>query len=69
MNLTELTIADAAAGLRRRDYSAVELVRAHTDGIAALNPRLTPISPSRPMRRWRRRPARTQRSPATRPVR
>ncbi|MCE2574465.1 Asp-tRNA(Asn)/Glu-tRNA(Gln) amidotransferase subunit GatA [Komagataeibacter sp. FNDCR2] len=40
MNLTELTIADAAAGLRRRDYSAVELVRAHTDGIAALNPRL-----------------------------
>ncbi|ARW16037.1 Asp-tRNA(Asn)/Glu-tRNA(Gln) amidotransferase subunit GatA [Komagataeibacter europaeus] len=40
MSLTELTIADAAAGLRARKFSAVELVRAHTDAIAALNPRL-----------------------------
>ena len=40
MSLTELTIADAASGLRARKFSAVELVRAHTDAIAALNPRL-----------------------------
>lgn len=40
MSLTELTIADAAAGLRARKFSAAELVRAHTDAIDALNPRL-----------------------------
>ncbi len=40
MMLTELTIAQARAGLQRRDFSAAELVQAHVDGAAALNPRL-----------------------------
>ncbi len=38
--LTDLTIAAAAAGLRRRAFSARELVQAHTDAAATLNPRL-----------------------------
>jgi aspartyl-tRNA(Asn)/glutamyl-tRNA(Gln) amidotransferase subunit A len=36
--LTELTLAAAQAGLRARDFSARELVQAHVDGMAALNP-------------------------------
>jgi aspartyl-tRNA(Asn)/glutamyl-tRNA(Gln) amidotransferase subunit A len=36
----ELSIVDAAAGLRRRDFSARELVDAHLAAVAALNPRL-----------------------------
>jgi aspartyl-tRNA(Asn)/glutamyl-tRNA(Gln) amidotransferase subunit A len=38
--LCDLSILDAAAGLRRRDFSARELVGAHVDAVAALNPRL-----------------------------
>ena len=38
--LTELTIAEAATGLRSRDFSAVELTQAHVDAAATLNPRL-----------------------------
>ncbi|MBB3174439.1 aspartyl-tRNA(Asn)/glutamyl-tRNA(Gln) amidotransferase subunit A [Endobacter medicaginis] len=38
--LTDLSIAGAAEGLRRREFSAVELVDAHLDGIEALNGRL-----------------------------
>jgi aspartyl-tRNA(Asn)/glutamyl-tRNA(Gln) amidotransferase subunit A len=38
--LTDLTIATAAAGLRRRDFSARELTDAHLAAVAALNPRL-----------------------------
>ena len=38
--LTDLTIAEAAAALRRRDVSARELTQAHVDAAAALNPRL-----------------------------
>jgi aspartyl-tRNA(Asn)/glutamyl-tRNA(Gln) amidotransferase subunit A len=38
--LCDLSILDAAAGLRRRDFSARELVAAHVDAVAALNPRL-----------------------------
>ena len=38
--LTELTIAQASAGLRRRDFSAAELVQAHIDAAEVLNPRL-----------------------------
>jgi aspartyl-tRNA(Asn)/glutamyl-tRNA(Gln) amidotransferase subunit A len=36
----DLSIAQAAVGLRRRDFSAVELVDAHLDALAAHNPRL-----------------------------
>ncbi len=38
--LTDLTIAQACAGLRSRDFSAAELTQAHVDAAAALNPRL-----------------------------
>jgi len=38
--LTDLSIAAAARGLRARDFSARELVAAHVDAVAALNPRL-----------------------------
>jgi aspartyl-tRNA(Asn)/glutamyl-tRNA(Gln) amidotransferase subunit A len=38
--LTDLTIAAARAGLRRRDFSALELTRAHVDAVERLNPRL-----------------------------
>lgn len=38
--LTELTIAAARDGLRRREFSAVELVKAHVDAIDRLNGRL-----------------------------
>jgi aspartyl-tRNA(Asn)/glutamyl-tRNA(Gln) amidotransferase subunit A len=38
--LTDLTIASAARGLRAREFSARELVAAHVDAVAALNPRL-----------------------------
>ncbi|MCC7426750.1 MAG: Asp-tRNA(Asn)/Glu-tRNA(Gln) amidotransferase subunit GatA [Alphaproteobacteria bacterium] len=40
MSLTELSIAEARAGLDRKSFSAVELAQAHLDAIAALNPRL-----------------------------
>jgi aspartyl-tRNA(Asn)/glutamyl-tRNA(Gln) amidotransferase subunit A len=40
MSLTELTIAEARAGLGARRFSARELAMAHLDAIAALNPRL-----------------------------
>jgi aspartyl-tRNA(Asn)/glutamyl-tRNA(Gln) amidotransferase subunit A len=38
--LTYLTIAQAQAGLRAKEFSAVELTEAHLKGIDALNPRL-----------------------------
>ena len=38
--LTDLTIAEAAAALRRHDFSAQELTQAHLDATATLNPRL-----------------------------
>ncbi len=41
--LTELTIAEAAAGLRARQFSAVELAQVHVDAVAALNPRLNAL--------------------------
>jgi aspartyl-tRNA(Asn)/glutamyl-tRNA(Gln) amidotransferase subunit A len=34
----DLSIVDAAAGLRRRDFTARELVSAHVDAVEALNP-------------------------------
>ncbi len=34
-NLTALTLAQARSGLRRKDFSAVELVEAHLDAVAA----------------------------------
>ena len=37
MSLTELGIADAAKGLRAREFTARELVQAHLDGISALD--------------------------------
>ncbi len=40
MSLFDMTIAQAAAGLRARDFSAAELVAAHSEAAAALNPRL-----------------------------
>jgi aspartyl-tRNA(Asn)/glutamyl-tRNA(Gln) amidotransferase subunit A len=40
MSLTDLTIAEAAAGLAARKFSALELTAAHNDAVAALNPRL-----------------------------
>jgi aspartyl-tRNA(Asn)/glutamyl-tRNA(Gln) amidotransferase subunit A len=40
MSLTGLTISAASAGLRERRFSARELVQAHNDAVAALNPRL-----------------------------
>jgi aspartyl-tRNA(Asn)/glutamyl-tRNA(Gln) amidotransferase subunit A len=40
MSLTGLTIAAAHDGLRRRDFSARELVAAHVEAVEALNPRL-----------------------------
>ncbi len=38
--LTDLTIAQAAAGLRRGEFTAQALTQAHVDAAAALNPRL-----------------------------
>jgi aspartyl-tRNA(Asn)/glutamyl-tRNA(Gln) amidotransferase subunit A len=38
--LTELSIAAARKGLANKEFSAVELVTAHNDAVAALNPRL-----------------------------
>ena len=38
--LTDLTLAQAQAGLRRRDFTAAELTGAHLDAIDALNPAL-----------------------------
>jgi aspartyl-tRNA(Asn)/glutamyl-tRNA(Gln) amidotransferase subunit A len=38
--LTDLTIAGAHAALRRREFSARELVMAHVDAVERLNPRL-----------------------------
>jgi aspartyl-tRNA(Asn)/glutamyl-tRNA(Gln) amidotransferase subunit A len=38
--LTDLTIAQARAGLRAKDFSAVELVQAHVNAVQSLNPRL-----------------------------
>jgi aspartyl-tRNA(Asn)/glutamyl-tRNA(Gln) amidotransferase subunit A len=38
--LCDLSIVDAAAGLRRRDFSARELVGAHVEAVAALEPAL-----------------------------
>ena len=38
--LTDLTLAQARDGLRRRDFTAVELADAHLAAIEALNPRL-----------------------------
>ncbi len=40
MSLTEFGLADAAAGLRARRFSARELAQAHLDGIAALGDEL-----------------------------
>ena len=40
MTLTDLTIAEAQAGLRARTFSAEELTLAHLHAIEALNPRL-----------------------------
>ena len=40
MMLTDLTIAQARAGLRARDFSAEDLTLAHLHAIDALNPRL-----------------------------
>lgn len=40
MFLTDLTIAQAQAGLRAGDFTARALAQAHLDAIAALNPRL-----------------------------
>jgi len=41
--LTDLTIADALRGLAKRDFSAAELVAAHNDAVARLNPRLNAL--------------------------
>ncbi len=38
--LTDLTLAAARDGLRRRDFTATELTDAHLDAVTALNPRL-----------------------------
>jgi len=38
--LSDLTIVEAAAALRRRDFSARELTQVHVDAVAALNGRL-----------------------------
>ncbi len=40
MMLTDLTIAAAAAGLRRKDFAAAELTLAHLAAVETLNPRL-----------------------------
>ncbi len=40
MRLTDLTLAEARDGLRRKNFSARELTQAHLDAIAVLNPRL-----------------------------
>ena len=40
MTLTDLTLVDARDGLRRRDFTAIELTDAHLAAINALNPRL-----------------------------
>ncbi|WP_242011508.1 Asp-tRNA(Asn)/Glu-tRNA(Gln) amidotransferase subunit GatA [Acetobacter fallax] len=40
MMLTDLTIAQAVEGLRKRDFSATELTKAHTGAISQLNGRL-----------------------------
>lgn len=38
--LTDLTIAQAAEGLRKKEFSAVELTKAHTEAVEALNGRV-----------------------------
>ncbi len=48
MSLLDLTIADAAAGLHRRAFSAVELAAAHLDAIETLNPRLNALITATP---------------------
>jgi aspartyl-tRNA(Asn)/glutamyl-tRNA(Gln) amidotransferase subunit A len=40
MMLTDFSIVDAVAALRRREFSARELTQAHVDAVEALNPRL-----------------------------
>jgi aspartyl-tRNA(Asn)/glutamyl-tRNA(Gln) amidotransferase subunit A len=40
MMLSDLSIVDAAAALRRKDFSARELTQAHVDAVESLNPRL-----------------------------
>ena len=40
MMLCDMTIAAAAEGLRRRDFTARELTAAHLAAVAELNPRL-----------------------------
>jgi aspartyl-tRNA(Asn)/glutamyl-tRNA(Gln) amidotransferase subunit A len=40
MSLTDLTIAEAAAGLAAKEFSAVELAATHNEAVAALQPRL-----------------------------
>jgi len=40
MSLTDLTIAEAAAGLAAKEFSAAELAAAHNEAVAALQPRL-----------------------------
>ena len=52
--LTDLTIAEAAAALRRHDFSAQELTQAHLDATATLNPRLNAfitVTPERELQR------------------
>jgi aspartyl-tRNA(Asn)/glutamyl-tRNA(Gln) amidotransferase subunit A len=41
--LTHLSIAEALRGLDQRQFSAAELVAAHNDAVAALNPRLNAL--------------------------
>jgi aspartyl-tRNA(Asn)/glutamyl-tRNA(Gln) amidotransferase subunit A len=43
MSLTDLTLADARAGLARRDFSARELTEAHLAAVEALNPQLNAL--------------------------
>ncbi|NHN87983.1 Asp-tRNA(Asn)/Glu-tRNA(Gln) amidotransferase subunit GatA [Acetobacter conturbans] len=38
--LTDLTIAQASEGLRKKEFSAVELTKAHTDAVETLNGRI-----------------------------
>jgi aspartyl-tRNA(Asn)/glutamyl-tRNA(Gln) amidotransferase subunit A len=40
MMLSDMSIVDAAAALRRKDFSARELTQAHVDAVESLNPRL-----------------------------
>jgi aspartyl-tRNA(Asn)/glutamyl-tRNA(Gln) amidotransferase subunit A len=46
--LTDLTIAAARDGLRRRDFSARELTQAHVDAVERLNPRLNALITTTP---------------------